>query len=241
MKHKPLLSLGLVSVMTLATWRSLEAQEGPRNFIATQGQCIRDLPADRISVSFVSRAENANLKKAQESSRERYEKLRVKLKAMNLKDSKIETSIYDVQENRVWEKDRRVFKGFVVQMGLRLETSEIDRVGEALAAATDIGITNTDGLQMFLSREKQDQVRLECLEIASKDAQRKAQKIAESLGVKLGAAQSVTESGGFSERPMHRNFVGRQMMAMEASSAAPQVEAQSEQFNLSLQVSFGIR
>ena len=124
--------------------------------------------------------------------------------------------------------------------GIDAERSEMDRGGAALDAASKIGITEVGGLQMFLSDEKKQAIRFDCLDAAAKDAQKKAQRIAQSLNVKLGAARQVTEQSSFDGYYPNRRHESRMMAAsvMEKSSAAPEIENQSQKLTLTLNVNF---
>ncbi len=234
-------TLGILSLFLIYSG-TLMAESPARKFISTTGECILEAASDRLGVSFVARARDMSLKKAQAESRKKYDELVKALKALNLKDAKIETSLYNVHENREWENNKTVFKGYIVEMGVDIETSEVSRGGEALEAGAKAGLTDVGSLRMFLSDAKKKELRFQCLSIASEDAMKKAQKIAESLNIKLGAAEQVNEQSSFDYHPSPRREYRASMAMMEKSmDSAPQIENQSQKLSLTLNVSFGIK
>lgn len=87
----------------------------------------------------------------------------------------------------------RVLDGYTASNVVRVETGDLDRVGEIIDRATGAGANQVQQLSFFLRNE--ETTRAEALGTAAKRAYAKAEAIAEALGLKLGEVVSVDESG----------------------------------------------
>ncbi len=171
----------------------------------------------------------------------RIEKAKAAIRKLNLADLELHTPSYQVNEHREWEKDKNVFKGYRASLGLEVTTSEIKRLGEVMGIAAHHGLTGTDGLQTFLSTEKAQAEYLRCLDIAAKDARKKAARLAETLGASLGEVERIAEESARQEHPRPM-MMEKAVFAADASAArAPQVEVADQAFSVTLQVVFRLK
>lgn len=223
--------LGLSGVNALAS--------EPRAITVT-GSCHQEATPDRGSIILTSVVVDKDLKAAARKAGERYERVREAVKRLGLEDLEVRTTEYQLHELKEWEKDRQVSKGFQCRMGIRVETSNLQRLGEVIAIGAREGIEESGQLQAFLSTAKQKSVRLSCLKDAALDARAKAEKLADALGAKLGDVISITEGGADAPAPPRPQL---EAMSMRSSKdmAPPSIEPGREEISASVQVSFNVK
>jgi uncharacterized protein len=119
---------------------------------------------------------------------------------------------------------------------VQVTTDNKDGVGELLAAVVNAGANAVSGVT-FTIEDPTDLVN-EARDIALKDAEARAERIAETLGIAVGRPTLVTETSG--NYPVARDLgLGGGAVAMEA--AAPQIEGGSFSVSVSVQIVYEIR
>ncbi|MCL4416531.1 MAG: SIMPL domain-containing protein, partial [Actinobacteria bacterium] len=76
-----------------------------------------------------------------------------------------------------------------------VKTTDIGKIGEILATATQAGATNISSVGFDLTDSTRKKAVNDALAIATKDATDKANAIAQSMGLKIDKISYVTESG----------------------------------------------
>lgn len=223
--------------------RSAVAGDMPPRSVSVSGHCVRTVTPDRGALQLTVDVLDRDLKTATKQAALSYERLKQAIEKLSLADLNLTTSEYSVREDRQWENQKQVSKGFRARMGLRVVTSAIDKMGEVIALGAREGVQDVGALQTFLSEEKQLREQMECLKQAAENARAKAEKLASSLGAKVGEVLRVSEQGAGGIEPMPRHEM---MMAMDAapmtkSMPAPSVAAGTQTLELDVNVSFGLR
>lgn len=217
---------------------SRQAQARDRD-VTVSGECTRQVTPDRGMITVTADIRDSDLKSAAKKATEAYERVREGVKRLGLENLEMRTSEYNLAEVREWEKDRQVSKGFQARMGLRVSTSQAQRLGEVIALAAREGLREVGQLQPYLSEEKQQKERLECLKAAAENARAKAERLAGTLGAKVGEALQVQEiSSGDMPRPqpMRMEVMAKSARAMEP----PSVEVGQQDLSVSVQVKFAL-
>jgi uncharacterized protein YggE len=104
-------------------------------------------------------------------------------------------------------------KGYAASNVVRARTGDLDRVGGVIDAAIAAGANNITGLRFMLKDDAA--VKSEALRQAAQEARRKAEAIAQALGVRVVRVLAAQESG-----PVAVPFYGAEM-AMRARADAP--------------------
>ena len=198
---------------------SSQAEATPPRTITVSGQCKRQAVPDTGAVVITSDARELELDRAVSKARKGYDQLRSAVQSLHLANAVLSTTEYTVNPIREWEKNKTVFKGFNARMGLRVETSDFEKLGAVLTKAAELGIQDIGNLEHYLSPAKKLEEQSLCLESAAKNARAKAEKLAGALGAHVGAVQTLSESWDF-QSPMPRP-----MMAMRGSSLKMGAEA----------------
>lgn len=233
----------LLSILVFATSIPAASFAKSERVISVHGSCTKQVVPDRGSITLASEFLDKDLKKSVKRATETYEEVRKKIQALKLPNFEMTTSEYSVQEMNEWQKDRNVFKGFRTRMGLQIVTSDIKRLGEVIPIASEHEIRDVGQISLFLSDELSDNERRGCLQDATRDAKRKAEKIAQGAGVSLGPVQSITEgadAGGpivIQQRQMMKSAMA---MEADAAGAPPSIESGKQTIRVSVNASFEI-
>ncbi|HVK62068.1 MAG TPA: SIMPL domain-containing protein [Bdellovibrionales bacterium] len=206
--------------------------------ISTSGTCTKSVVPDRGSITVVANVQDMDLNKASKRATEAYEKMKAAVQKLGLKDVEIKTTEYDLSEVREWEKERSVFKGFRARMGLGVETSEINRLGEVIALAAKQGLREVGQLQTFMSDKKSAEERESCLEDAIGNARSKASRMAKAANGKVGKVIAMVESGTMMPPPVLR-MAKAEMMAADAPAGAS-VDPGTQKLAVSVDVTFSL-
>ncbi len=227
-------------VLSLVLLLPLAALADQKSQIRVQGNCELKVLPDRGSISFTVENQSKDQKDAVAKTTAQINKLKEKLTALKLADLEFKNTNYSVFPVREYENRQYVNKGTKALLTLEVTTSEIPRIGEAMDEASKAGVQNVSDLRTFLSLEKSQAEYLNCLDIASEDAKKKAGQLARKLGFKVGDVLEVVENPGVMAPQPEPMPVARGMM--KTMDAAPtQIEAGLHPFTASILVSFGIK
>lgn len=188
------------AVSLLALPLLARADDLPRT-VSVTGTCNRRVTPDRGSITVTAEALEMDLQASAKKSTETYEKMKADILKLKLDKAELRTVEYSLQELKEWEKNKNVFKGFRSRMGLQVATASTARLGEVIEIAARHGVRDVGSLRTYLSEERQLQEHVACLEEAAKNAQARAEKLASSLGAKVGPVLDVSESSASMSGP----------------------------------------
>lgn len=223
-------------------------QDEPR-YITVNGTCTRHVTPDRGLITATANYQHP--KSVQEASKyvmNQYQQLNEAVKAINLADVSVQTSDYNVNPIYQWIQDepnkpgKQTLQGYQARLGLSVKTSSIDKLGDVIAKAGDIGIAEVGGFQLMLSNELQNKTRQECLSEAVVNAKAKAEQMVAAAGAKLGPLMNVSEGYG-QPMPMYApRGTAMKTMAMEsdAGMAAPSIETGDSTIEVNVSATFKI-
>jgi uncharacterized protein YggE len=210
--------------------------------ITVTGRCLKEVAPDRGAITLTADSLDKDLKSALQRSTQAYEKAREAVKKLKLKDAQLFTQEYDVREDKQWENNKMVSKGFRARIGLKVETSEIPRLSEIFQIATNAGIRETSQLQLSLSDAKQLEVETGCLEEATRQATVKAQHVAKALKGSVGKVYWIREGGrDFSMPPMPMMGARMEKLSMAADSGGATVETRAITLRFEVTASFELK
>lgn len=210
------------------------------DLIMVQGKCEKKVVPDRAAITFTAENTNKDQKKAFTKTTKEIEELKAKIKKMSLKDSVLKSTGYQVNPVREYEKDRLIDKGMRVALSLRVETSEIEKIGDTLSLASSLGISQVGNLETFLSLEKNRSEYLNCLELAAEDAEMKAQRLAKKLKIKTADIHKVIESPMPINNPILHHSPMMKSMSAEAMPS-PGIEAGEQDFSATVDIHYKIK
>ncbi len=208
--------------------------------LLVQGNCQLKVVPDRGSMNFTAENQSKDLQAAVKKTTSQISDLKEKIQKLKLDHLELKTLNYSVYPIREYEKDKYVDKGIKVTMSLEVTTSQIQRLGEAMMEASQLGIQNVGSLNTFLSLEKSQEEYLKCLDQASMDAKKKADLLAKKLNFGVGKVIHLVEAPALNQAPMPERMVMAKT-AMMMDGGAPTVEAGTQNFSTQIQVTFEIK
>ncbi len=139
-------------------------------------------------------------------------------KKLGIPENKIRTSGLTIQPEYRWDEkeNKQVFTGYFVQRQLQVEITDLDKLGSVIEGAIDAGVNEVSPPALDSSKKKE--LTRDALAAATADAKANAERIASSLGVKLGPVRTVV-AGGAAPPPMPMQEMRVSAMAMSDSSA----------------------
>lgn len=220
----------------------------PKNFakrirtITVTGECLTRVVPDRGAVTVASTIVAKKPKEASEKTIAAHEAIKAEVMKLGLRDSVVETAGYSVIEECSYEGAKRSCGGFRARLATRFETSDISQIGEIISVASRLGAEEVAELQTFVSPQLMQREREGCLEVATRNARAKGEKIASGAGVALGGVQSIGEevpSGG----PVWSMATRVAPMALAGGDAAPEASVDARPVDVKVVVTamFGIK
>ena len=133
------------------------------------------------------------------------------LKEKGVEEKNIKTISYELQPKYEWVQERcvvgyscpgkNVQNGFTLTQSVRVKTSNLDTAGELIALVSEKGASYVSGLSFTIADE--DASRADARKQAIDDAQAKAKKLAEDLGVTLVRIVNFSEGSGYVPMPYY--------------------------------------
>lgn len=137
---------------------------------------------------------------------------------LGIKDAKVRSSGLTIHPEYRWDpkENQQIFTGYFVQRQLEVELDDLDKLGEVMEGAINAGVNEVSPPQLDSSKRKE--LSRDALAAAAVDARANAERIAASLGVKVGAVRTLT-AGGAAPPPMPMKAMRVQAMAADAGAA----------------------
>jgi len=114
------------------------------------------------------------------------------MKKLNLKKENIKTSNYSIYPNYVYEKDQNRITGYNGSVTISIKMKDTKLTANVIEEATKAGANNVQGTRFVV--DNPDKYRELAREAAITNAKEQAQKLAKTLGIKLGKIVNVVES-----------------------------------------------
>jgi len=170
-----------------------ENQTGAHGTISITGSAFRDCFPDRLVIYLrIVGKDTQSAITARDQAATILDKTLKALKSIGISEEDIGTTSYDIQPIYEWENGQRVFKEYraTVTIKVTLKEKQFDKAGNVIDVSVDAG-SYVDSINFELSREKRDEVNLELLAEAAKDAKLRASTIVTALGDTLGDVKSI--------------------------------------------------
>ena len=144
-----------------------------------------------ISVAVVTQAQSALA--AQQENAKRSEAMVRALKAAAGAGAEVETSGYSLQPQYNYRENQTpTIKGYEARNTVTVTLGDLTKVGPVIDASTNAGANTIDNLSFTLRRD--EPARDEALALATREALRKAQVMAQALGGRVGRILEVQEA-----------------------------------------------
>lgn len=173
-----------------------QAEENYPPTIAVSGHGEVSTTPDRAQLALAVDTVDQELAKARGSVDAVVRKYLESLNKLGIKPADISTTGVSLQPEYVWDEAGRkqTLVGYRARRDIRIVVRNLDQLGDLILRATDAGVNQIN--PPLLESSRAEELGREALAAAAKDAQIKAETLAKSLGVKLGSARVIRETGG---------------------------------------------
>jgi uncharacterized protein YggE len=240
MHSRRLLLLPLIAILSLTATAPTGAQtEGKRRVIEVSGSAEVSAAPDLAVVAFAVETTAPQAAAAVEQNAARSSKVASALKQRLGAKDRLSTTRYSL-EPRYQTPGRGsqappTITGYVAHNEVRVETHDLDHLGQLLDAAITAGANRVSELQFTL--EDRNPTLRAALAKAGAEARAQAESIAAALGVQLKQVVSATSSP---PPIIPRRYDGRAMVAAAEGRAATEVEPGEVSVTATLQVTYEI-
>lgn len=191
--HRGFVVLALAAAVCAGT---AQAEESYPPTIAVGGHGEVSTAPDRAQLALAVDTVDQELAKARSSVDGVVRKYLESLNKLGIKQADVSTTGVSLQPEYVWDEAGRkqTLVGYRARRDIRIVVRNLDQLGDLILRATDAGVNQIS--PPVLESSKAEDLGREALAAAAKDAQIKAETLAKSLGVKVGTARVVRETGG---------------------------------------------
>lgn len=189
-----------IIVMVLIVAAAACAQNPPPGITVNGSATVKSRP-DVAYVSFGVTTQDKDAAKAAKDNAAITNRVIEAIVKSGVPKSDIETINYSVSPMYNYPQNSApVLTGYTVSNIVRAKLRDIAKVGALIDTGIKAGANNVQGVTFTIDNDAE--LRSRALAQAIQNANIKARAIAEAADVKLGRVYSVTESGGYTPRPM---------------------------------------
>jgi len=203
-----LLTFLIALSLTLATAARARAQtQNPpaadQPVIVAQGEALLMLPPDRAYVTIAAEGRAQKSPDAQRLATAAMTSVQNAIKGLGLPADVIRTTSYTVQPQYDFANNRQTFREYLARNVIEVRIDDLSKLADVIDAAGTSGATSVSSLRFDL--KNRSAAELDALRRAVRDAQARAQAIADGAGRQLGPIVRVQEQRSSSASPVFRN------------------------------------
>ena len=245
------LLLGAVALGMYAYYAYVQAEHYNRGMstISVTGKSEQFLKPDIATFTFSVMAEEKDAATAQNKSAEAINAIVGYLKEQGIEEKDIKTEYYSLDPQYEWIQQpctqwavcppgKQEMKGYMVNQTISVKVRTIEKAGDVISGVGERGATNVSGLSLTI--DDIDAVREEVREEAIKDAKEKAQRLADSLDVRLGNLLNYYEENPGYPTPYYDYGKGG-MESMDAAMVAPNIVPGENKVTVSINLNYEIK
>jgi uncharacterized protein len=248
--HKPwpvMLLLALV-LLALAAWLGLKARNVAKEYkfigipiethsitVSGEGRAVTMPDIAKIELGTV--IEKKTVAEAQKENTRIMNALNDKLTASGVAKADVQTANYSIQPVYDWNTGKQTLRGYQVAQNLRVKIRSLDKVGDILGAAGELGVNQVGGIDFTVDQPEviKQQARVKALA----NAKAKAEALAQVVGVNLVRVTSFSEN--VNEPTYNAPYFDKAMAAGIGGGPAPSVEPGSAEFVVNANVTYEIQ
>ena len=163
------------------------------NTITSTGDAKINAEPDITSVYFFVETKDKSAETAKNSNNIIFNRIKSRLISAGINEKDMGTEQFSVNENFEWNGTASNRIGFIAQHHGKVNLKDLDKSGKVIDAIID-----NDGrinyINFELSQERQNEYKSQALKLATEDARKKAEAIADGLDKRVGRLVSVSTS-----------------------------------------------
>lgn len=189
--------------------------------VVVTGESTVQAQPDTAVLTLAVVTQNASASEAQAENASKTDAVVRAVRAAAGTGAEVKTSGYSLQPQYAYKEGAPpTITSYITRNGVTVTTSELNRVGAVIDAASRAGANSVDGLSFTLRRDEQACQR--ALSDATREALSKARTIATTLGGSVVRVVEVQEAGAFRPPiPLYDREVGNVAMARQAATPTP--------------------
>jgi hypothetical protein len=208
--------------------------ESQRDTIAISAEGKVTALPDIATIPIGVQTEKKKVSEAQAENSTKMNAIVAKLKELGVAAEDIKTANYSIWPQYDWVNGRQIERGYQVSQNVDVKIRNLDRIGQVLAAAGELGANQVGGVTFTIDdpEDLRQQARLKGLGAAKA----KAQALADAAGVKLGKVVGFSESSGWQPPVLY----GKAYEALGAGGGTPDVQPGSQDVVVTVSVIYEI-
>jgi hypothetical protein len=180
----------IVAVLALTTFSPVS-----KNVVTVEGMSTIKAVPNLITVYYSIETKGTTSAEAKDANTLIFNKLKNAITAQGFEEDDLTTQSYNIYPNTYWENGKERQDGYKAYHSLKIEfsTDLLDKLSGVLDAGVNSG-AGVSSINFELTQEAQNDYKAQALELASKDAQTKADAVASGFGKTAGKLVSVQVS-----------------------------------------------
>lgn len=217
---------------------SITSQQKGEPLIVT-GEGKVSVAPDIAKVTIGIEESGQSLKSVQENVNQKSKNLTDEIKKLGVGESDIKTVSYNVYPTYNYEVRPQTITGYRVSTSYEITIDDFDGVNEVLVKATAVGANSIGNVNFEINDKTKKEKLQEAREEAVKEAKTKAEGLTKAAGISLGKIINISESQGFSPRPIAM-FAGKED-SVGISPSEANIEPGETELSVVVSLSFEIR
>lgn len=238
----------LVGVMSeLKSYRFIGSGVAATNTIQVSGEGVSYAVPDIATFTVTIQETAATVKPAQDKATTKSNAIIAYLKGAGVAEKNIQTADYSVNPQYQWSQQvcpagsycpggKQTLTGYQVSQTLSVKVRDTAKAGELLSGVGSRGASQVSGLTFEVGDK--DAVQAQARDKAIADAKQKAEKLADSLGVKLVRIVGFSENG---QGPIMYARAATAMSANSAAAPAPQIPVGQNKITSDISLTYEIQ
>jgi uncharacterized protein YggE len=233
MYTKALLVAGILALCAAAN----AAEPAPRT-VTVAGQGEIQAEPDKAIVNLGIESRRPKLEEARAEVAKTVEAALKLTRDMKIDQKYVRATRINVQPEYNWDNNARERNliGYYVSRQIEVDLRDLDKLGQLLERAVDLGINQVSEPQLDSSKRRE--LEREALAKAVQDARLNAEVVAKAAGARLGAPRTISASSGFVPPPVP--YQKRTMTAMAESDTASTYQSGEMSFTGNVQVEYDL-
>ncbi len=219
---------------TIAEYDQIGRPDTVRDTITIDGEGKVSGAPDVAQFSVGYRSEGRDISTVQTENTRKVNAILAEMKKLGIPDKDLQTTNYSIQPEYDWNNGRQQFRAYVVNQTVTVKVRDFSKLDAAVGKIGQLDANQFYGLDFTL--DDPAKMKQEARKKALEDARRKAEELADALGIRLGRVVTYSEGGGGYPVPMYYKAEARDM-AVSAPAAAPMPEIQAGELDIRSNVS----
>ena len=180
----------VIAIFALTTFAPVS-----KDVVTVDGMSTIKVDPNLVTVYFTIETKGQTSVEAKDANSAIFDKLKTAITSLGFPENNLTTQGYNIYPNYYWNNGKQVQDGYIASHSLEIQfsTDDIDKLSGVLDAGINSG-AGISSINFELTPEAQNNYKAQALELASKDAQAKADAIAKGFGKTTGKLVSVQVS-----------------------------------------------